>query len=135
MINTPQQPPLSLHDLCMAIIGFRRHLLDRRANLASPGYHLDLDDSKAAATAEFLSAVPSLCSELAGKITAYRLATGSEKFSVALESLQILHDNPQIVFSLRARTLHEHYFVSRELLEEISKAALEEADPFFGGEI
>jgi len=135
MTNTPQQPPLSLHDVCMAIIAFRRHILDRRANLASPGYHLDLDDITAAATAEFLHTVPQLCSELTGKITAYRQATGSEKFSAALESLQILHDKPQLVFSLRARTLHEHYFVSKELLEEISKAALEEADPFFGGEI
>jgi len=135
MTDTHHETPLSLHDLCMAIIGFRRHLLDRRANLASPGYHLDLDDITAEATAEFLRTVPQLCSELAGKITAYRQATGSEKFSAALDSLQILNDKPQLVFSLRARTLHEHYFVSKELLEEITKAALEEAAPFFGGEI
>lgn len=130
MTNT--LPPLSLHDLCMVIIGFRRHLLDRRANLASPGYHLDLDATKAAATAEFLRAVPPLCSELIGNITAYRLATGSEKFSAALESLQSLHDNPQLVFILSARELHEHYFVSKELIEEIKNAT---EDPFVGGEI
>ena len=130
MTNT--QPPLSLHDLCMVIIGFRRHLLDRRANLASPGYHLDLDETKAAVTVKFLHTVPPLCSELIRNITAYRLATGSEKFSAALESLQSLHDNPQLVFSLSARELHEHYFVSKELIEEIKSAT---EDPFVGGEI
>jgi hypothetical protein len=135
MTKKPQQPALSLRELCLEIVTFRRHLLDRRANLASPGYHLDLDGAKAIATAEFLHTVPPLCSDLAGKITAYRLATGSDKFSAALESLQILHDKPQLVFSLQARTLHEHYFVSKELLEEISKADQEEADSFFGGEI
>ena len=119
----------------MAIIAFRRHILDRRANLASPGYHLDLADITAAATAEFLHTVPQLCSGLAGKITAYRQATGSEKFSAALESLQILHDKPQLVFSIRARALHEQYFVSRELLEEISQAALEDTASFIGGGI
>jgi len=134
MTSSTRPQHLSLHDLCMEIIAFRRDILDRRANLASPGYHLDLDGAMAAATTQFLRTLPLRCFSLTEKIIAYQLATGSDKFMPALDSLRILHDKPQVIFSLKARTLYGHFFVSVEFLKDIAKAQ-EATCHFLGGEI
>ena len=130
MMIKPPQIDLAekLQEICPALTALRVILLERRANLPHPGYHMDLAASKANESAEFLSDVPALCGGLAKMIRSYRKATKGDHFADALALLEKLRADPLLLFALGGGKLREDLAVDLNLLASVLKPINEE-DP------
>lgn len=117
--DPPTDPAIPLQELCHKIASFRRYLLERRSNLPRPGYHIDLDVSKAMETTVFLRQVPDLCHQVIESIHEFRQSGGGDHFAIALERLEKLRKDPGIVFSLSGRKLHKDLGIAEELFASI----------------
>jgi len=119
--DPPIDPAIPLQELCHKIASFRRYLLERRSNLPRPGYHIDLDVSKAMETTVFLRLVPDLCHQVIESIREFHQSGGGDHFAIALERLKKLRQDPGLVFSQGGRKLHKDLGISEELFAAIVK--------------
>ena len=115
-----------LQKICPALTALRVILHERRANLPHPGYHMDLEESKAKESAEFLGDVPALCGGLARMIRNYRKATKGDHFADALALLEKLRADPLLLFAIRGGKLREDLAVDLKLLASVLKPLNEE---------
>ncbi|MEI8309255.1 MAG: hypothetical protein WCH98_00725 [Verrucomicrobiota bacterium] len=117
-----------LQEICPALTALRVILLERRANLPRPGYHMDLEATKATESAEFLSDVPALCGGLAKMLRSYRKAANGDHFSDALALLEKLRADPLLLFAIRGGKLREDLAVDLNLLAAVLEP-LNEKEP------
>lgn len=123
--DPPIDPAIPLQQLCHKIASFRRYLLERRSNLPRPGYHIDLDVTKAVETTVFLRQVPDLCNQVIESIHEFRQSGGDNHFAIALERLEKLRKDPGLVFRLGGRKLHKDLGIAEELFTAIVKVPQE----------
>ena len=125
-LRTPKYQPPALHKLGPELSAFSRHLLEIRATLPSPGYHIDLDRAKAAATTSFLEEIPHEAACLREKILRYREAKKEEAFQPSLHMLELLCNDPLLIFKIAPWDLQKQLDASDQHCAAVIQASREE---------
>lgn len=102
-MNTTEPSPvvedeLPLVKACAEVVRFRQHLLEIRANLPGPGYHMDLDPEAARTTSECLRRIPERAADLLEKLEHFRAARRYEGLGGCIDFLTALIENPGRLF-------------------------------------
>jgi len=89
---------LPLVKICAEVVRFRQHLLQIRANLPGPGYHMDLDPESAKATSECLHQISERATKLLEKLEHFRVARGYAGLGGSIDFLTALIEEPRRLF-------------------------------------
>ena len=106
---------VSLHLLCKELVDFRSYLLEMRAALPAPGYHLDLCPTRAAKAAAFLTELPHTAAALCKKVRGWQKAHSEKYFDKILETLRSLRKDPAALFTISAQQQDTFLDTSAEL--------------------